>query len=216
MKRSLLSFFLCLICVAGATADPPSVEFDWAFMRRSGERGLETVPSGERVAIAEGELFKIYVRPIGPTYVYVFLNDAAGELSLLFPARFDDFAGSRYQGGSFFVPEGDDWFSLDGASGTETFYLVASTARLAELESAYAAFESCAARRSAPTALAASRQAVLDELSRLRKRHSAIAAAAEKPIAIAGGTRDLSGDVKRSATRVAGGAYYGKTFRLVH
>jgi hypothetical protein len=65
-------------------------------------------------------------------------------------------------------------------------------------------------------AKAAARQAVLDEIKRLNQQHSKLAAAAEKPVTIAGGTRGINETVAKLATRIEAAGFYSKIFRLEH
>ncbi len=217
MKR--LIFFLAIVALScvGLAADDARLEFDWAFVRQAEDGSIAPLDFKERVGVVPGDLFKIYIQPVGKVFIYLFLHDASSELSLLFPAGFSAFEAKTYRSGLFFIPEGDDWFTLDGVRGTETFYLVASADRLGELESRYAAFESVAGNpKSTAAARSAAVQKVLDELSRLRKQHSTLATAAEKPVTIAGGTRGVNASVQQSATRITGIGFYNKTFRLEH
>ncbi len=138
-------------------------------------------------------------------------------MQLLFPDSFDLFAKTSYAQTRYFIPDGDDWFTLDNAKGTERFYLVASSERLRNLESLVSSLQKIASdQKSTVAAKGAARQAVLDEIRRLIKEHSQLAAAAEKPVTIAGGTRGINDTVAKLATRIEAAGFYSKTFRLEH
>lgn len=216
MKRITLLALSLAATLATAAAQDSKVEFDWAFVRRGPGDSISPLDFKEKVSIAEGDLFKIYLRPVVRCAVYVFLHDAAGGLELIYPARFADLEAAPNVGKAVFIPEGDDWFTLDGNRGTETFHLIAAPARLAELEGAYTRYRGLADGKAAPDEAARARQAVLDEMARLRKKHSALAAAAERPVTIAGGTRAIEDEIRKRATRVASAAFYSRTFRLEH
>ncbi|MCK7469833.1 MAG: hypothetical protein MZU95_02800 [Desulfomicrobium escambiense] len=57
------------------------------------------------------------------------------------------------------------WFELDAASGTEKFFFLASTSRLAALENLYARHTTLKDRAD----IQSSTQAILDEISRLEQ-----------------------------------------------
>jgi hypothetical protein len=195
---------------SGTTA--PDVVFDWAIVKRGPTGAPVRVEFAERVTVARGDLFKIHLQPIAKnTFIYLFLHDAAGTLSMLFPDRFEAFQERGYTGTPFFIPPGEDWFALDGSTGTERFYLVASSERLKELERLTTAL-----RTAASAEMATARQRVLDEIAALRREHSQLAIAAEKPVAIAGGTRGISDTVEKMGTRIEAVRLYARTFRLEH
>ena len=62
----------------------------------------------------------------------------------------------------------------------------------------------------------AAREAVLDEIARLRREHSRLTIAAEKPVTIAGGTRGINAAIQNTATRIEAQGFYYKLFRLEH
>ncbi|MBU0928157.1 MAG: DUF4384 domain-containing protein [Spirochaetes bacterium] len=214
MKRIAVIAALALAAGVALGAEDLKAEFDWAFARRGPEGEIVPLDFSERVGVAGEDLFKIFVRPVGGAFVYVLLLDSSGALDLLFPASFGDFAAAAYAGGHF-VPPGDDWFALDGTRGVETFYLVASASRLDDLERLYLAYRAQADNPRSTQAPRA-RQAVLDELARLRKAHSSLASAAEKPVTIAGGSRSVEAEIQRRATRITAPGFYSRTFRLEH
>jgi hypothetical protein len=145
------------------------------------------------------------------------LQDAAGEVQRLFPENFDLFETPSYATTRFFMPEGDDWFTLDGTKGTERFYLLASSDRLRPLEQLLLGLDKTMSNQNSTVAAKASaRQAVLDEIKRQTKEHSQLAAAAEKPVTIAGGTRGINETVAKLATRIEADGFYSRTFRLDH
>lgn len=216
MKRISVFALALVAALALASAQDSKVEFDWAFVRRGPGDSFAPVDFKEKVSIAEGDLFKIFVRPVARCAVYVFLYDASGALDLIYPASFADLDAPSLAGKAAFIPEGDDWFALDGQRGTETFFLVAAQSRLAELEAAYARYRRLADGKATPEERAKAAQALIDEMARLRKKHSALAAAAERPVTIAGGTRAIEDEIRKRATRIAAPAFYSRTFRLEH
>jgi hypothetical protein len=217
MGRTWLAVLLVAASAACLHAQSAKVVFNWAFVTRGADGSPSPIDFSERVDIKNGELFKIHIQPVQNAFVYLFLDDAEGELQILFPGTFTLFDGKSYGQGSFFVPDGESWFTLDNAKGTERFYLLASASRLKTLESLTVALQKVTANsKSTVAAKSAARQAVLDEITRQRKQHSQLTVAAEKPVTIAGGTRGINASVAKVATRIEATDFYTKTFRLEH
>jgi hypothetical protein len=210
----LLAGFV-LVGAAAVGADGAKLAFNWAFSSRAADGSAVPIDFSEHVKIKPGQLFKISVEPIQNAYVYLYLHDAAGELTLLFPAAFDSFDAPTYFQTSVVIPEGDNWFQLDGSKGTERFYLLASPQRLKNLESLTQRFRAVDGDpKSTTAAKGAARQAVVDEIARVRSQHSQVTIAAEKPVTVAGGTRGLG--TTRGPTRIEATEFYTRTFRLDH
>ena len=211
----LAAMLLAAAYPAGAAESPagpePDVVLDWAFLKRGPSGAPVRVEFAERVVIARGDLFKIYLEPVTrTTYVYLLLEDAGGGLELLFPERFETFTGRGYAGTPFTLPPGEDWFALDGTSGVERFHLVASSRRLQQLEASVTALGKADA-----AGLAAARRRVLDDLAALRRQNSKLTDVAEKPVAIGGSMRG-SKTLEELATRIEAVTFYTRTFRLEH
>jgi hypothetical protein len=217
MIRKALIVVLLFVAVAGLGAQGKDMAFNWAFVKRATDGSPVPIVFSEKVAIAAGDLFKIYIQAVRHTYIYLFLYDAQSSLQLLFPERFEVFTEASYTQKQFFIPEGENWFALDNAKGVERFYLLASSTRLTNLESFTRAYQKVSGDgKSSAAAIGAARQAVLDEIAQLRTKHSQLTMAAEKPVTIAGGTRGINASVARAATRIEADEFYTKTFRLEH
>jgi hypothetical protein len=217
MKRKMLIALLLAATAALAVAEDATLAFNWAFVKRAANGSAVPIDFKERVSIVSGDLFKIHIQPVANAFIYLFLQDAQGELDMLFPESFDVFGGGAYLKTPVFIPAGEDWFTLDNAKGTERFTLLASTERQAKLESLVLALrKTMADAKASAAAKGSAQQAVLDEIQRLRKAHSSLAAAAEKPVTIAGGTRGINEAVQKLATRIEATGFYWKNFRLEH
>ncbi len=215
--RRTTAVLLLLLVAAGIAAQEAKLSFTWAFVKRAADGSAVPINFSEKVNIKPGDLFKIHIAPAASSFVYLILQDASDDTQLLFPDSFDLFGKASYAQSRYFIPEGDDWFTLDSAKGTERFYLVASSERLRTLESLLTTLQKTASNQgSTAAAKAAARQAVLDEIKRLNQQHSALAAAAEKPVTIAGGTRGINDAIAKLATRIDAAGYYSKIFRLEH
>jgi hypothetical protein len=209
--KKLVVVILLVACAVSLAAQEAQTAFNWAFVKRAADGSPAPIDFKERVSIAPGDLFKIHVQPLRGAFIYLFLHDAQGDLQTLFPESFDLFGGSAYLNTRYFVPEGDNWFTLDSARGTERFYLIASSERLRPLESLVRSYDKASA-----SAKGAARQAVLDEIARVRREHSQLTMAAEKPVTIAGGTRGINTAIQKVATRIEAPGFYYKLFRLEH
>jgi len=209
--KKLALIILLAASTAALHAQQASTAFNWAFVKRAANGSPAPIDFRERVSISPGDLFKIHVQPIRGAFIYVFLHDAQGELQLLFPEGFSLFDARTYQDTGYFIPEGDNWFTLDSARGTERFYLIASSDRLRKLESLVRSHDKASA-----SAKNAARQAVLDEIARVRREHSQLTMAAEKPVTVAGGTRGINTAIQKVATRIEAPGFYYKLFRLEH
>jgi hypothetical protein len=211
MRRLTIALLFIAVAAGGLAGQSAQTAFNWAFVKRAADGSPVPMDFKERVAVAQGDLFKIYLQPVQNAFVYVFLHDAQGDLQLLFPEKFADFERATYLNTRYFIPEADNWFALDNARGTERFYLVASSERLRPLESLFLSYDKASAG-----AKSAARQAVLDEIARVRKEHSQLTIAAEKPVTIAGGTRGINAAIQKVATRIEAAGFYYKLFRLEH
>jgi len=217
MKKKALIFVLLLATAAGLGAQGSDMAFNWAFDKRAADGSPIPIAFSEKVAIVSGDLFKIYIQPIRNTFIYLILYDAQGALQPLFPERFELFTEPSYMQRQFFIPEGENWFTLDNAKGVEHFYLLASRERLPTLESLILAYQKAAEKGTTnSTAIGPARQAVLDEIAQLRTKHSQLTMAAEKPVTIAGGTRGINASVAKVAIHIEAADFYTKTFRLEH
>ena len=217
MRKMLTALALLFVVIAGLAAQEAKLSFTWAFVKRAADGSAVPINFSERVNIKAGDLFKIHIQPATSSYVYLILQDAADDVQLLFPDSFDLFEKPSYAQARYFIPDGDNWFTLDNAKGTERFSLVASSERLRPLESLVLTLQKTTSnQKSTVAAKNAARQAVLDETRRLIKEHSQLAVAAEKPVTIAGGTRGINEAVAKLATRIETAGFYSKTFRLEH
>jgi hypothetical protein len=217
MRKMSTALALLFVVTAGLSAQGAKLSFTWAFVKRATDGSAVPINFSERVNVMAGDLFKIHIQPAASSYVYLILQNASDDVQLLFPGGFDLFEKASYAQTRYFIPDGDNWFTLDSAKGTERFYLVASAERLRALESLVLIhLKTTSNQKSTVAARNASRQAVLDEIKRLIKEHSQLAVAAEKPVTIAGGTRGINEAVTKLATRIEAAGFYSKTFRLEH
>ena len=85
---------------------------------------------------------------------------------------------------NYYIPKGREWFRLDKNTGTETFYLLASSERLTDPENDLHAYFTSAIPQK-PDAAAV----VVTEIKDIKKQFRTFATIAERPISIAGNVR---------------------------
>jgi hypothetical protein len=87
-----------------------------------------------------GDRFGILVSLPSPAHLYVIAADATGWIQPLYPPRLA--ATSPLAAGTrVFLPSDGQWYALDQNRGAESFYFVASKARLPALEEVLSPFE---------------------------------------------------------------------------
>ena len=207
----LFFFFISQIIVADVTCKDQLIKFNWAFIIRTKEGSIETLDFGERVTAYSGDQIKIFLQPIGTVYLYLFFYSSQKELSLFFPASFDDFDHSFRNGEGYYIPSNDRWFVLDENRGVETFYLLASATRLKTLEETTIVFLNASEKKREMMKLK-----LITEIKGIRKRHSELKVHTEKPLSIAGTVRGVDTGMEHYVFEVESEEFYGKTLRIDH
>ena len=105
------------------THAPYSIQIMMQGRTQTGFRGgypeykeFQVEPGGQ---IMSGDYFRFKAMIDNDAYVYIVLQDSAGEIQVVE-------SGFIAGGTELFLPEGDQWFHLDDNTGTEKLYLVAS------------------------------------------------------------------------------------------
>ncbi len=196
------------------------VGFHWAFGAIVGAgNARKLLPVDHDMVLNSGDELKMLVIPDSKKcFVYVIHYDEQGAVKLLFPDNLKQFDEGLEVGRSYYIPEGDGWFALDRKVGRETFYLLASSVRLAELEQFLAQYESAGDTKKAEAA-----SLVIAEIRKVRKDTRQFASRGERPTLIGGNIRGIgkpkeSGvpDIAAIAVDIAGTGSYVKTFSIEH
>jgi hypothetical protein len=182
-----------------------------------GHRSLGVVTRD--TALKSGDQFKMFVNLAKTSYVYVIHKSSNEGISLLFPYGSEMFEREYALDKNYYIPKGRDWFTLDKNTGTETFYVLASSERLTGLENLIAAY---AKADSSKKAEAASR--VIDEIKETKKHFRTFVTLAERPISIAGNVRGETTkaidpdriDVATLATEISASNFFSKTITIDH
>jgi hypothetical protein len=217
MTTLVIALFLNLAFLYAESVDKP-ITFLWALIYRDNTGEIVTIdPVKAEAKLSSKDKFKIFIKPVENAYVYLFLLDAQGSLSLVFPEYLDFFRQGYTWGVSYNIPEVDDWLYVDEMSGTEEFYLLASGERLTKLEQLTTAYKTQVSMKQKDTErLALAQKLVLDEIKRLRLERFNMQSPAEKPVPVAVNFRGVGKLIEILATEVKASGFYAKTILLVH
>ena len=230
--RFLVSVFLLSIFGVGILvsstfvyaqqADAPDeshLTFQWAFgaIKNTGAGPQFDVITRDTV-LRSGDQIKFFLKVEENCFVYLIYQSSQGELSVLFPYRFRRMADNYKISGHFYIPKDDQWFELDQVTGTEKFFLLASTGRLNDLEALVNTYEG--ADTSKKNGLGGQ---ILSEIRKLRKRHLKFKSYAEKPITIIGNMRGSEktkavglNDLADYAVEISATNFFSRTFTIDH
>jgi hypothetical protein len=190
---------------ASLGAQPPpakDIRFHWAFGALTGPSTARTlVRVSDEMTLRSGDELKMLVSPVSHCFVYVLHEDPRGELAVLFPAESGTFPPGYGAGVRQLIPPGDEWLMLDDATGIERIYLVASSTRLARLETLLQQ---------------KTRAEIIGELASLRKQHAATDWV-ERPVTIGGQVRGPKRpDITSIATEISAKAFFSRVFVIDH
>ncbi len=218
MVRSIAAAVITLWALA-LTQEKPNVSFEWAFGVLSGSgAGSKLVAITRDTALTSGDELKMMVKLNEECFVYVIHEAPGGEISLKFPYDFNQFTTDYKIGKNYYVPKGRPWFKLDAHTGRETFYLLASTDRLLDLETLLGKYKEAEASEKPSVA-----KEIISEIRNVRKHYKTFTTFAERPISIGGNVRNVTKDeaagrpdLARIASEISANNFYGKTFTIEH
>ena len=234
MSKSSLGFF-CVAClgilaslissslptknVMAEQKEGIHVVFHWAFgsIRKTAQgSGFEQVPGD--IKLNSGDQIKFFLKPMTGCFVYLIYHSSQGELTVLFPYRFEDKNGKVRALKVHYIPEGNEWFQLDEHVGQERFHLLASDTRLARLEELINQYESGDKAKKPELS-----QQILSEIDLLRRKNFKPKANAERPLSIVGNIRgtkkpevDSPVDLAEHALEISAGHFYIRTYTIDH
>lgn len=196
-----------------------NVGFKWAFGAMVGSgKDRKFVSVTRDTALNSGDEIKMCVELTKDCYVYLIHSGSKGEVNLLFPYDLKDLNAGYPKGKNFYYPKGRSWSELDKNVGRETFYVLAASERLIELEALLGNYMSAEDSKKSPIA-----EQIIAEIRTVKKRFRTFTTLAEKPITIGGNVRSLEKaeeakrpDVSTIATQVSANNFYSKTFTIDH
>jgi len=190
--------------------DDNNVSFRWAFGALAGpENPPRLVSITQDTTLKTGDQLKMLVELQKACFVYVIHHGPNGEVHWLFPYSQQQIDTDYQTGKRYDIPRGERWFKLDDQVGRETFYLLASTERLPELETLLNTYT-----KAAPTEQAQLAANILTEMREVKKRYKQFATLAERPVPIAGNMRGP--DITDLAVEITANNFYSKTFTIEH
>ncbi|MGD8226968.1 MAG: DUF4384 domain-containing protein [Desulfobacteraceae bacterium] len=196
-----------------------NIRFLWAFGAiQKGEGEAKLIPIARDTALESGDQIKFFVKPKEKCFVYLIYHSSQGELSVLFPYRFEQLSRGYPKEEEYYIPKGTEWFELDEHVGQETFYLLASSERLYDLEALINTYETADPAKKPEIANKA-----LKEIRMLIRKNRKFKGFAEKPVTIIGHLRgsekvEVAGtpDVTDLAVEISGSKFYSRTFTIDH
>ncbi|MEX2116673.1 MAG: DUF4384 domain-containing protein [Bacteroidota bacterium] len=194
-----------------------NVAFRWAFGALVG-KSKNLVPITRDTTLASGDEMKMFVELKRDCFVYIIHYSAQGEIGLLFPESLRQFAGDYKVDKNYYVPKGRSWFELDKNIGKETFYLIAASERLLELEALMGEYESAPGEKKPDLA-----KQILAEIRDVKRKFRTFTTLAERPVTIGGNIRGVDEadkakrpDVSSLASEISASNFYSKTFTIDH
>lgn len=197
-----------------------NVQYKWAFVARGGEAGKRHIGVVTKdTSMNSGDEFKMFVNLSKPSYVYVVHRSSHDEVTLRFPYDLGMFDKDFKLDKNYYIPKGRDWFKFDKNAGPETFYILASSERLTDLEKNLQSFFTAPAEKKSNAAAL-----VVSEIKDIKKRFRTFSTIAERPISIAGNVRGGQTraidpdriDVATLATEVSANNFFTKTITIDH
>jgi len=200
-------------CVAGAAAvagSAPNVQLRWALGARDAE-GADVRAITEDTELPTGTQLKFFVEPLAPGAMYLILLDSSDDLHVLYRV----WTPSGEDGGRSYIPPGPQWFAVDEHSGMETFFLIASSERLTDLDRLLDEYEAADAARRETLG-----PEVVAEIRKQHKAHRDFSRPVSKPVMIGGRTRGTTvvdeTAIDYLATEVTAEQFYAKTISIGH
>ena len=195
------------------------IVFQWAFCALpKADTGAKPTVITRDTALKSGDQIKFFIKLEPSVYLYFIYRSSQGEISVLFPYRFNQLDDNNSLSGKHYIPQGNQWFELDEHTGEEKFYLLASASRLFELEALINQYES--ADKAKKPGLAGK---IISEIRNLRKRYLKFKTYAEKPVTIIGslrGTEDSptphTRDIADFAVEISTTTFFSRTYTIDH
>jgi hypothetical protein len=201
-----------------ADAQETNLQFQWAFGALKKANGSKFEAVTRDTVLKTGDQIKFFINVNQDCFVYLIYRSSQGELSVLFPKRFQLLSTEYTVAGDHYIPTDDQWFELDEHTGEERFYLLASVKRLKDLEALVNDYESA---DNAKKPLLAKK--ILAEIRKLRKQHLKFKTYAERPVNIIGNLRgtektetDAARDIAKFAVEISADTFYSRTFTIDH
>ena len=214
-----LTFSFGLAVAQQKNEEEENIRFLWAFGAiNKGEGEAKLIPIARDTALKSGDQIKFFVKLEKECFIYLIYHSSQGEVSVLFPYRFEQLSRGYPKQAQYYIPQGFEWFELDEHVGQETFYLLASAERLHDLEALINKYETADPAKKPDLAKKA-----LKEIRMLIRENRKFKSFAEKPVSIMGHLRgsekveaEGTPDVTNLAVEISGRNFYSRTFTIDH
>ncbi len=169
-------FHSILLAAPGPKRESNGARMLWAFGAiRASSNQAKVEPVRTQMVLSSGDKLKMMIQLRKKCFVYLIHRDSQGDFAMLFPYSLKQFDTDYQTARNYYAPKGEAWFQLDGRTGNETFYLIASDQRLFDIEYTYEKYAS--SEESRKQDLAAQ---MLSELNRITESYVASSVGVEK------------------------------------
>ena len=196
-----------------------NVGFKWAFGAMVGSgKDRKFVSVTRDTTLMSGDEIKMFVELTKDCFVYVIHSGPRGEIDLYFPYDLKDLNAGYKTATNYYLPKGRRWDKFDNNVGRESFYVLAASDRLVELEALLSSYLSADNSKRPPIS-----EQIIAEIRNVKKKFRTFTTLAEKPITIGGNVRSLEKaeearrpDVSTIATQISANNFYSKSFTIDH
>jgi hypothetical protein len=191
----------------------------WAFGVQRHSGGDKQIVSIARYStFQKGDQFKLMVESYTSTFVYVLRTDTSGNVDLLLPTSVKAFGKPLKTSITYYVPAGSEWLTFDKESSRETFHLLASAARLKDLEVLIKTYQTADAEERQELA-----EKLLKEIRKVKQYNRNLKASVERPVNIGGSVRGLhppakspDSELEKIAVEIRGEKFFSRAFTIDH
>jgi len=179
----LVAIFQSVNVFANTTDE--DISFRWVFVAQSEKDGSEKlIPITKDTMLKRGDKLKIMIDLDSECFIYVLRNNGDNQLVRLFPEE-EPQSGEALRADVRYLPKYDKWYTLNNETGTERFYLIASSQPLVELENLLSEYDS-----SSETDWVEITNEIKNYIKNMRKQHKSLSSTAKRPIMIGGSFRN--------------------------
>lgn len=193
----------------GTTGAGDTLQFKWAFLLRDQDGNTKTVDFKDKVSTKKGDALRIYLEPVKNVYLYLYMFDSQKQLRCLFPSTPDCYDKGPESAVPHVLPAGEKWFIMDEQTGTERFFLLASSSRLTDIENLTKKMISSPNDAEVKAKL-------LDEIKTVRRVKGDFSTPVEKGVPIAGTVVAVTRGPTTGATLTEAAGFYSRTLRIEH
>jgi len=195
-----------------------SLKFHWAFVALTSPSENEKLRSiTEDTVLKSGDQFKMMITFESGCFIYLIYHGSGGEMQLLFPKEINPYQRPSPNNERYYIPSGNNWFTLDENTGIEKFYLLASANPLNKLESLLKQYDEASASGQPDIA-----SQVIRHVKQLRKDNRKLESSVDRPVQIGGNFRTLGkpqqpfNTISKYAVTISGNKFFARTYTIEH